>query len=214
MSVPRYFRRRPSGGTVLAALALFVALGGTSYAVTQLPPNSVGSAQVKDGSLLKRDINANVVKGLRGPAGPAGIAGPQGPAGPQGAKGDTGPQGAKGATGETGAQGVQGVQGIQGPKGATGASGPVEYKSVTSGDLWIDNGHSGELTVNAPAGWGIVAGGYEVVYSGGTGGAVLVPTASFPVEDGWTIKIQNIGTEGGTFKVVGVAVPEAESSGS
>lgn len=50
----------------VAVVALIVALGGTSYAVTRLPANSVGTAQlksnavvaskVKDGSLLKRDF--------------------------------------------------------------------------------------------------------------------------------------------------------------
>lgn len=32
----------PSHSTVIAYLALFVALGGTAYAATQLPKNSVG----------------------------------------------------------------------------------------------------------------------------------------------------------------------------
>lgn len=43
----RRLRERLTYGNVTATLALFVALGGTSYAVTQLPRNSVGSAQIK-----------------------------------------------------------------------------------------------------------------------------------------------------------------------
>ena len=41
----------------LALAALFVALGGVSYAATTLPVDSVGTEQVRDGSLLARDFN-------------------------------------------------------------------------------------------------------------------------------------------------------------
>jgi hypothetical protein len=80
---------------------MFVALGGTSYAATRLPANSVGtrqlkansvnSAKVRNGSLTARDFAAaNLPVGPSGPAGPKGDAGPKGEAGP---KGDTGPAG-------------------------------------------------------------------------------------------------------------------------
>ena len=39
--------KRPSHATIVAYLALFVALGGSAYAVTQLPKNSVGAKQLK-----------------------------------------------------------------------------------------------------------------------------------------------------------------------
>ena len=38
----------------ISLIALFVALGGTGYAAVALPRNSVGSAQVIDGSLKGR----------------------------------------------------------------------------------------------------------------------------------------------------------------
>jgi hypothetical protein len=79
-------------------VALFVALGGTSYAAAQLPRNSVGTAQirsnaitsskVRNGSLLPADFQTGKL-----PAGPKGAQGPAGPAGPQGTKGDTGAPG-------------------------------------------------------------------------------------------------------------------------
>src|SRR3954451_15061341 len=91
---------------LVAYLALFFALGGTSIAaVNALPKNSVGSPQIKNGSVQKVDISRRTVstlrglRGLRGPAGtqgPAGTLGPagtQGPAGPAGAQGDQGPAG-------------------------------------------------------------------------------------------------------------------------
>jgi hypothetical protein len=70
----------------VACLALAVALAGTGYAATALPRNSVGTAQVKNGSLLRADFKAGQV-----PAGPRGAAGPQGPAGPAGPAGAAGP---------------------------------------------------------------------------------------------------------------------------
>jgi hypothetical protein len=82
----------------IALLALFVALGGTSYAVAQLPKNSVkakqiapgavGTSEVKDGSLLKTDFKAGQL--------PAGATGPQGVAGAPGQDGAPGEQGAPG----------------------------------------------------------------------------------------------------------------------
>lgn len=85
--------------TVVAYLALFVALGGTAYATVGLARNSVKSihiapgevkaadlganavtsAKVKDGSLLTADFKAGQLPA--GPQGPEGPAGPQGPAG-------------------------------------------------------------------------------------------------------------------------------------
>lgn len=99
---------RPSPAMTVALLALFVALGGTSYAVSVLPANSVGTTQirdnsvtraklahesitsvlVKDGSLTTADFAAGQL-----PAGPAGPTGPAGPAGPQGPRGETGATG-------------------------------------------------------------------------------------------------------------------------
>lgn len=80
---------------VVSTLALFVALGGASYAAVKLPAGSVGhaqvrasaitSAQVRDHTLQSRDFKAGALKagtpGPQGPQGPAGERGPQGPAG-------------------------------------------------------------------------------------------------------------------------------------
>jgi hypothetical protein len=83
----------------VAYLALFVALGGTSYAAIKLPANSVGakqirrnsvtSAKVKNGTLNASDFARGVQ--LAGPAGPAGATGPPGAAGPKGDPGPAGP---------------------------------------------------------------------------------------------------------------------------
>ena len=87
--------RRPSPSLVIALLALFVSLGGTSYAVSKigtrqiannsirsddLRNNSVQSKDIRDRSLLTKDFKRGQL-----------------PTGPRGPKGDTGAQGAQGS---------------------------------------------------------------------------------------------------------------------
>ena len=56
----RKWWRRPSPGLVVGIIALFVALGGTSYAaIVTLPKNSVGTAQIKNGAVTAGKINAS-----------------------------------------------------------------------------------------------------------------------------------------------------------
>ncbi len=86
----------------MATIAVFIALGGTSYAVTQLPRNSVGAKQIRTGAVGKSEIGKGAVRSkhvkdrslglqdisltarssLRGQQGPSGPTGPVGPAGP------------------------------------------------------------------------------------------------------------------------------------
>src|SRR4051794_34880579 len=47
--------------TIAAYVALFVSLGGTGYAATQIAANSVGSAQIRNGSVTQRDLAKGVV---------------------------------------------------------------------------------------------------------------------------------------------------------
>src|SRR4051812_15841025 len=85
-------RSRLSFANVTSCLALFIALGGTSYAVATLPRNSVGSAQlrsksvgsselrtnavpsraIRNGSVQSTDMSAEARAALRGQPGPAG----------------------------------------------------------------------------------------------------------------------------------------------
>src|SRR5436190_12711851 len=76
----------------LALIALFIALGGTSVAATQLvlPRNSVGTRQLKNGAVTKKKIARQTLTGLKGARGPTGA---QGLPGTNGAKGATGPAG-------------------------------------------------------------------------------------------------------------------------
>jgi hypothetical protein len=66
----RYLR-----GNTIALLALFIALGGTTYAATALPKNSVGTKQlkknavtavkIKNGSVTSAKIGANAITGAK-----------------------------------------------------------------------------------------------------------------------------------------------------
>jgi hypothetical protein len=67
---------------VVSCLALFVALGGASYAAFQLPKNSVGSKQIKKGAVTAAKLSAAAKRALRGATGPQGKEGATGPQGP------------------------------------------------------------------------------------------------------------------------------------
>ena len=55
-----YLRRHHIG-----IIALFVALGGTSYAATQLPDNSVGTRQIRPGAVTPAKLSPGVDALLR-----------------------------------------------------------------------------------------------------------------------------------------------------
>jgi hypothetical protein len=90
-------RHRPSPALVVATVALFVALSGTSYAAITLPRDSVGTIQLKagavtspkvrDGSLSAIDLSPAARRALTGRAGPQGPAGPKGDPGAEGISG-------------------------------------------------------------------------------------------------------------------------------
>jgi len=89
--------RRPSYSNVMATAAMFIALGGTSYAAVKIT-----GAEVRDGTLTGRDVRNGSLSGRdvrNGSLRSADIApgqipaGPRGVAGPKGDKGDRGPGG-------------------------------------------------------------------------------------------------------------------------
>jgi hypothetical protein len=102
--------RRLTYANVMSTIAVFAALGGGAYAAVAIPRNSVGSAQIRDHSIGRRDLARGVLAagsttGIQGRQGDAGAVGPVGPAGPAGPKGDQGPLGAAGPRGSARAYG-------------------------------------------------------------------------------------------------------------
>ena len=95
--LPRILRRL-TYANVLSTVAVFIALGGTSYAVLELPRNSIGSRQIRAKAVGSSEIRANAVRSrqvktrslriadltrtarraLRGQRGPSGSPGPAG----------------------------------------------------------------------------------------------------------------------------------------
>ena len=158
------FPGRPSPAMIVALAALFVALGGTSYAAFSLPKNSVGSAQIKRGAVTKTKIARGTLaelhgrKGATGPAGPSGAKGDQGIQGIQGTpgiQGIQGPPGVQGDLGPKGDQGIQGIQGIQGPPGEISVA--VGY--ITSPLTKVSPDSTATASAHCPSGMVVTGGG-------------------------------------------------------
>lgn len=97
-----WIRRHLSFANVVSLIALFVALGGTTYAAATLSKNSVGAKQIKKDSVRASEIKSRAV-GTSEVRNGALLAEDFKPGQlPAGAKGDRGLQGDKGDTGDTG----------------------------------------------------------------------------------------------------------------
>ena len=168
----RRIRPHLTYANVVATLALFAALGGSSYAVTKVGSkdirnNSVRSRDIRDNDLRTRDVRnhslllrdfkpGQVKSGARGPRGFRGATGKTGKTGPVGLSGlalvstDTATDSSdKGATADC----PSGKRALGG--GAALASGPTDKIALTRS----------APTGNPPAGWRAAA----IEVNGGTG---------------------------------------------
>lgn len=166
--------RRPSAGLVVGLIALFVALGGTSYAAINLPKASVGTAQLKNGAVSAQKVKSNAIGSAKVKDGsllakdfkagqlPAGPAGPQGPAG------------------------APGAQGPQGEQGAPGISG---YEVVLGDLLTIADRASVQQTIRCPTGKRAIGGGFD---SNSSTGLVVNRTGlSSAAGTAWFVRVTN-----------------------
>jgi hypothetical protein len=78
-------RSKLSYANVVSTICLFVVLGGSAYAASQLPKNSVGTKQLKNGAVSLAKINAAAKQALKGATGAPGAPGAAGAAGKNGA---------------------------------------------------------------------------------------------------------------------------------
>jgi hypothetical protein len=146
----------PSPAIVIAMIALFAALAGTSYAA--LARNSVTTIQVKDRSLLAKDFKSGQLpRGATGAPGPAGPAGPAGPTGPAGAAkayarvlagGDVDDPRARGITDASVSHPSAGVYCIDVEGGAINVSGTIDSAAPAPGGTFT----AGVLLNTCPAG--------------------------------------------------------------
>jgi hypothetical protein len=171
-------------GNLVAYLALFAALTSGGYAATTklLPPNSVGTRQVINGSLLKMDFKAGQLpRGARGPAGAAGTAGPTGPAGPAG---------------------------TPGAPGAKGPPGPVSVLYADSGPISVDGSTTETDGIACPVGWVAVGGGafsYEGVVIDSSD-QLGFPYWPVPQGRGWLATVENGGATAGNYYLDAICV--------
>jgi hypothetical protein len=125
----RGFRRFLRQNTI-ALLALFLALGGTSFAAASL----ISGSQIRPHTIAKNRLTNKAIRQLKGDRGPRGA------------------QGAQGVAGPTGPRGAQGVQGVQGPPGPV----DLDYESV---DVPVAAGADGLGQVPCPVNWVATGGG-------------------------------------------------------
>jgi hypothetical protein len=130
----RFLRRN-----TIALLALFLALGGTTWAASSalIGRNTVASPQVVNGSLQTKDLSAKARKALKGNRGLRGL---------------RGLQGAKGAKGATGAAGAKGATGAQGPA-------PAKYLLSLQANGTITRQQGGVTVTHTPG-----TGAYTIVF--------------------------------------------------
>jgi hypothetical protein len=160
-------------------VALLFALSGTSYAAATnlLPPNSVGTRQVINHSLLKQDFKSGQLpRGARGPAGPGGVRGPAGPAG------------------------------LTGPKGDPGPPGPINLTYVSSADTPLPAGAQAVAVAQCPAGT-VVTGGGAFTDSTNTAVSVNASTigsSDGTAPDQWLVAMNNASASATTFSAQAV----------
>jgi len=186
-------RRRLSPAMIVACTALIVALTGTGYAAFKLPPNSVGTAhlkndavtssKVKNGTLRAEDLTRSALKLPADSVGTVHLkddavtsaevkdrtlraedfARGQIPPGPPGEPGPQGEKGDKGDKGDPGPQGPPGVVGLQ----------------IVSGSS--EGGDAKFSTATCPAGKRLLGGGVRMSGAGKFDGAAL--QSSYPESD-------------------------------
>ena len=103
---------------VVATLAIFLALGGTSYAAVTITSKNVKNESLTGSDIKNRSLTGKDVRD--GSLTAADFARGQVPSGSAGPKGDAGPQGAPGADGQRGSDGANGTSGANGADAAAG----------------------------------------------------------------------------------------------
>ena len=197
--------RLPRPSTVIACVALAVALGGTGYAAIALPAGSVGTTQLKDGAVVSSKVKDGSLRARDFAPGqlPAGERGPAGPQGPQGPAGSAGPQGPAGPAGATGSQGAQGAQG---PPGFSSLSYVSQDASTDAHD------ESGGRAACGP--------NLRVVAGGVAADTGLLVNSSFPSDDqydegttGWSVFVDNFTNTSLGYTVYAICAPAQSVSG-
>jgi hypothetical protein len=173
----RYFRAHH-----LAFLALFFALGGTSYAAVAIPRNAVGTAQLRNGAVTLPKISRAALASLAATNRGKGDPGAPGPAGPPGATGARGAVGADGSPGSNGTNATALFAVVNASGTALAGSGVIGVTHLATGtyDVTFNRDVSGcafSATVGARNGG--VAGDPEISANAASGPTPDVVVATF-----------------------------------
>ena len=106
----------------MSTVAVFIALGGVSYAAIEIPANSVGTRQIKNRAITSEKISTATLAALKGATGPRGLIG------------------LRGATGLTGEAGQKGEAGERGPSNAYFAEWKGSKKLAWTGSSFTRSG--------------------------------------------------------------------------
>jgi hypothetical protein len=104
--------RKPSVSFGVAIIALVVAMSGTAFAATMIT-----TKQIKDGTILPRDLNVKTRTYLKGQRGP---------------KGATGASGVNGTNGINGSSGVVSIKTVGAPVASTALTSTAQYLGQTT----------------------------------------------------------------------------------
>jgi hypothetical protein len=159
-------RPRMTYANAMSTIAVFLALGGSAYAIAR---NSVRSQHIAPGQVKRSDIGRNAVNGgkiangsltaaefapgtiVPGAAGPMGPIGPAGPAGTAGAPGAEGAAGADGADGAPGATNVRHVDSnavtVDADATDTAYAACDTDETAVGGGLYLNGGSSADFQV-------------------------------------------------------------------
>jgi hypothetical protein len=169
-------RRLPAPATIIALIALFVALSTNSTASSIVHKSLTAAFS----PLSSQHSDARGPRGPRGPRGFRGFRGPQGTQGPQGVQGPQGPAGQQGAAGAAGAQGIQGPAGISGYQVVLGPGSPNVAPGAIGADVAV-----------CPAGKKAIGGGFNTGQQLAL--SVSIPTNTANNLSGWVANGKNVG---------------------
>jgi hypothetical protein len=174
-------RRHLTYANVMATAAVFLALGGVSYAAVAIPKNSVGNQQlkanavttkkVKNGTLLAADFRRRQLP--------------------------------RGATGTRGAAGATGPQGPQGPQGQPGTPGISNYHVVINNEITAPAGTQTSNSADCPADTTVISGGVAMAQGNSTNVNV---NSSYPIvnDDKWEAIVNNNSTTPTLFDIIAI----------